>query len=343
MHLNYVSIMLSLLAKLGISEAQLLTNTGLATVETRSDFSFTASQLNTLCANALQLSGDPQLGLKVGSQLDLPSQGIFGYALMTSATVGDALRLLVRYNRAILPSIHISLKRIDGRMEVQAQAANLLPELERFYCELLYAAILNSRHILFDNPITSFRLELDYAAPYDASLYEQTFGPKIRFNSDKRALSFDEESLAVAISTANPLAQDILQRECDRLLPRDGNRGLVSARVQQELLQAGSEFPTCATMAKILHMSESTLQRHLAKEGTLFQQLLDNVRYRLASEYLVGTSLPVSEIAYLLGFSDTANFRRSFRRWSNATPSQVRDRGSPSKALNGNELKQHKC
>ncbi|MFT5794871.1 MAG: hypothetical protein ACI9OF_002931, partial [Saprospiraceae bacterium] len=96
MHLNYVSIMLSLLAKLGISEAQLLTNTGLATVETRSDFSFTASQLNTLCANALQLSGDPQLGLKVGSQLDLPSQGIFGYALMTSATVGDALRLLVR-------------------------------------------------------------------------------------------------------------------------------------------------------------------------------------------------------------------------------------------------------
>ncbi|MFT7015797.1 MAG: AraC-like DNA-binding protein [Pseudohongiellaceae bacterium] len=80
-------------------------------------------------------------------------------------------------------------------------------------------------------------------------------------------------------------------------------------------------------MAKIMHMSESTLQRHLAKEGTKFQQLLDKVRYRLASEYLLGTSLPVSEIAFLLGFSDTTNFRRSFRRWSNVTPSQVRERG----------------
>lgn len=319
--------MLSILRKQGISEAKLLHNTGISVVETRSDFSFTATQLNTLCANALHLSKDFQLGLKVGSQFDLPSQGIFGYALMTSSTVGDALRLLVRYNRVILPSIQISLKQIDGRMEVQAQAEHLPPELERFYCELLYAAILNSRHILFDNPTTSFRLELDFAAPKDTSLYDKIFGPTIRFNSDRRALSFDIESLTIPISTANPRAQDLLQLECDRLLPRDSHRGHVSARVLRELLQARSEFPTCAAMAKTLHMSESTLQRHLSKEGTKFQQLLDKVRYRLASEYLVGTSLPVSEIAFLLGFSDTTNFRRSFRRWSNMTPIQVRAAG----------------
>lgn len=328
MHSNYIASMLSLLSQQGISEAGLLNNTGLSVVETRPDFSFTAAQLNTLCSNALHLSKDFQLGLKVGSEFDLPSQGIFGYALMTSATVGDALRLLVRYNRVILPSIHISLKSIDGRMEVQAQAEHLPPELDRFYCELLYAAILNSRHILFDNPTTSFKLELDYAAPEDTTLYEKIFGPKVRFNSDRRALSFDVESLAIPISTANPRAQELLQRECDRLLPRDSHRGHVSARVLHKLLQARSEFPTCAAMAKTLHMSESTLQRHLSKEGTKFQQLLDKVRYRLASEYLVGTRLPVSEIACLLGFSDTTNFRRSFRRWSNVTPTQVREAGT---------------
>lgn len=327
MHSIYFSILLSLLGKLGISQRELLDNTGLSDADTQTGFRFTATQLNTLFTNALRLSGDPQLGLKVGSQFDLPSQGIFGYALMTSSTVGDALRLLVRYNRVILPSIQIELKSIDGRMEILAQAEHLPQELERFYCELLYAAILNSRHILFDIPTTSFKLELDYPAPYDATLYHHIFGPKVRFNSNRRALSFDDESLAFAISTANPLAQDILQRECDRLLPRDSHRGRVSARVQQELLQAGSEFPTCAAMAQKLHMSESTLQRHLAKEGGKFQQLLDKVRYRLASEYLLGTTLPVSEIASLLGFSDTANFRRAFKRWSNSIPSQIRTRG----------------
>ncbi|MFT5691603.1 MAG: AraC-like DNA-binding protein [Oceanicoccus sp.] len=327
MHSIYFSILLSLLGERGISKRDLLNNTGLSTVGTQSEFSFTATQLNTLFTNALQLSKDPQLGLRVGSQFDLPSQGIFGYALMTSSTVGDALRLLVRYNRVILPSIQIELKSSDDRMEILVQAEHLPQELERFYCELIYAAILNSRHILFDIPTTSFKLELDYSAPYDAALYQKIFGPKVRFNSNRRALSFDHESLAFAISTANPLAQDILQRECDRLLPRDSHRGRVSARVQQELLQAGTEFPTCAAMAQKLHMSESTLQRHLSKEGSKFQQLLDKVRYRLATEYLLGTTLPVSEIASLLGFSDTANFRRSFKRWANSTPSQIRIRG----------------
>ena len=71
-------------------------------------------------------------------------------------------------------------------------------------------------------------------------------------------------------------------------------------------------------------MSESTLQRHLAKEGVRYQQMLDQVRYRLAREYLQGTTLPVAEIASLTGFSDAANFRRSFRRWSGTTPSAFR-------------------
>jgi len=71
-------------------------------------------------------------------------------------------------------------------------------------------------------------------------------------------------------------------------------------------------------------MSESTLQRRLAKEGCKFQQLLDQVRYRLAMEYLQGTHLPVTEVALLLGYSSAANFRRSFKRWSGVTPADIR-------------------
>ena len=73
-----------------------------------------------------------------------------------------------------------------------------------------------------------------------------------------------------------------------------------------------------------MYMSESTLQRRLAKERTRFQGLLDQVRYRLALEYLQGTDLPVSEIAALLGFSNSANFSRSFKRWSATTPALMR-------------------
>jgi AraC-like DNA-binding protein len=79
-------------------------------------------------------------------------------------------------------------------------------------------------------------------------------------------------------------------------------------------------------VAQRLSISESTLQRKLAKEGTKFQQLLDQIRYRLALEYLQTTDLPIAEIAALLDYDNPANFRKAFKRWSSTTPSQIREK-----------------
>lgn len=325
MHAYYLSTLVGLLAERDVSESDLLQGTGLEPQQTRGEFSISARQMDAVAANALRLSGDAQFGLRLGAHINVPSQGIFGYALMTSATVGDALKLLIRYSRAILPSIHIGVRQQEGRVAVFVEAGQLPLPLARFYCEVLYAAILhNGRLLIGENTGAITRLELNYRPPRDAAEYLQIFGPDTRFDSTQCALSLPEASLAIAISTANPVAQEIFRRECDRLSALDHRRGSVSERVQQLLVQAGSEFPTSAAVARQLHMSESTLQRRLASEGCRYQQLLDQVRYRLAREYLQGTTLPVAEIASLLGFSDTTNFRRSFRRWSNTTPSAIR-------------------
>lgn len=324
MHSYYISTLLQVLEPCGMSREQLFQNTGLVETEPQSSLSLSASQLDTVCTNALAFSGDSQLGLKFGSQISIASQGIFGYALMTSATVGDSLNLLVRYNRVILPSIGIELQRHDGELELWVKAAHLPQDLQRFYTEVLYAAIINSGSILLGRQTGIVNLQLDYPPPADLDLYHAIFGSGVRFNGVRSAMFFDYASLDSAISTSNPVARDIFRRECDRLISRDVSGGMVSERVQQILLQAGSEFPTSARVAQQLHMSESSLQRRLAKEGNRFQQLLDQVRYRLAQEYLEGTNLPVEEIACLLGFSDAANFRRSFKRWSGTTPSDAR-------------------
>jgi AraC-like DNA-binding protein len=324
MHAYYLSTMVGLLSGQGISERQLLQGAGLEFINQQGEFSISAGQMDTVCMNALALAHDPQFGLRLGSRINISSQGIFGYALMTSATVGDALKLLIRYSRSILPSIHIEVQQHDSRVDVVVAATHLPLELERFYCEVLFAAIIHNGSLLIGDRAVVTTLELDYVAPLDAQLYVQLFGPDVQFASQRCALSFDAASLGIAISTANPVAQDIFRRECDRLSALDSRRGRVSERVQQLLLQAGSEFPTAAAVALQLHMSESTLQRRLAQEGCRYQQLLDQVRYRLAKEYLLGTTLPVAEIASLLGFTDTTNFRRSFKRWSNTTPAVVR-------------------
>ena len=326
MHSYYISTLLQVLEPNHVSRAQLLDGTGLEDADPQAAINLTALQLNTACTNALEISKDSQLGLKFGSQISIASQGIFGYAMMASATTGDALKLLVRYNRVILPSIGIELQWHDTALELWVKASHLPEVLERFYTEVLYAAIINSGSILLGREATVTKeLQLGYAPPSDISLYHKIFGSEVRFNAVRSATFFDYVHLDSAISTSNPIARDIFRRECDRLVSRDTNGGMVSERVQEILLQAGSEFPTCAKVAMQLHMSESTLQRHLQNEGNRYQHLLDQVRYRLAMEYLQGTNLPVVEIANLLGFSDAANFRRSFKRWSTTTPSAVRE------------------
>lgn len=325
MHAYYLSTMIGLLQEHGVTEQQLLRDTGVQPGAARQAVRFSASQMDAVCSNAIALSGDTQFGLRLGSRINISSEGIFGYALMTSATVGDALKLLVRYSRAIMPSVHIEVQRRAGDVDVVVSAAHLPLALGRFYCDALYAAMVHSGSLLIGDNTVATRLELNYPATPDTQQYLQLFGPLITFNSDRCALSFDERSLGIAITTANPVAQAIFRRECDRLSELDPRRGRTSERVQQLLLQAGSEFPTCANAARQLHMSESTLQRRLASEGCRYQQLLDEVRYRLANEYLVSTTLPVAEIASLLGFSDVTNFRRAFRRWSGATPSEIRN------------------
>lgn len=328
MHSFYIKTLIQVLEARNIDvnslSCSLFENSGIHTSDLAKELTLTALQLDTISTNALELSNDRQLGLLVGSSMDISSQGIFGYAMITSATLGDALKLMVRYNKALLPSLDVKILSRVSRVEIIIKAAHLPQNLERFYTELLYAAILRSGNTLIPRSRTAVRVEFDYSAPYDKTPYQALFGSTVKFNSDKRVLSFDEAGLGLSIVTANPVARDIFRRECDRLLSRATHRGITSERVQEVLLQSGTEFPTSMLVAKQLHMSESTLQRRLAKEGYKYQQLLDQVRNKLAHEYLKGTKLTVNEIAGLLGFSDAANFRRSFKRWSNKTPIQVR-------------------
>ena len=79
-------------------------------------------------------------------------------------------------------------------------------------------------------------------------------------------------------------------------------------------------------IAAKLHLSTRTLQRRLLEEGAGFGDLLQSVRRELAENYVKDTQLNVSEIAYLLGFSDQANFTRAFKRWFGLAPTEWRRR-----------------
>jgi AraC-like DNA-binding protein len=87
------------------------------------------------------------------------------------------------------------------------------------------------------------------------------------------------------------------------------------------------QYPQMPQTAKLLNLSPRTYRRRLEEENRSYQELLDQVRAEQATRYLQNTRLPLSSIAYLIGFNDASNFRRAYLKWTGRSPSEVRHGG----------------
>ena len=82
---------------------------------------------------------------------------------------------------------------------------------------------------------------------------------------------------------------------------------------------------TETAVAKMLHLSPRQLNRKLSEEDTNFRTLLVECRRELAEQYINDSSLSLTEISYLLGFSEASSFSRAYRRWTGKSPTQARE------------------
>jgi len=117
----------------------------------------------------------------------------------------------------------------------------------------------------------------------------------------------------------------VLSERADALLKELESSKTVRGRVESLLLPVlhKGDISMDAIAAK-LAVSRQTLFRKLKAEGTTFEKVLDELRHRLALNYLCGKKVSVNETAYLVGFSDPAAFSRAFKRWTGSSPRDVR-------------------
>ncbi|HCP03082.1 MAG TPA: AraC family transcriptional regulator, partial [Pseudomonas sp.] len=123
---------------------------------------------------------------------------------------------------------------------------------------------------------------------------------------------------------ADPDAFRDAEQICQRELAKLGDRNTLGDRVQRLLLERQNSFPSLETTARLLYVTPRTLHRRLQREQTSYKQILREVRHALAIEHLKSGRLSVEEIAWTLGYSDVANFRRAFRQWEGVAPSDYR-------------------
>jgi AraC-like DNA-binding protein len=157
--------------------------------------------------------------------------------------------------------------------------------------------------------------------------FRAVFGCPIRFDCPLMRFHFDLATMRQPLLGANrELAQhnDQIAMAYLAKLERDD----IVNRVRTHLLNGLSAgvFGR-AEIAARMHMSPSTLQAKLARRGVSFQQVLDGTREELALGYVTQRRLSITEIAFMLGFSDVSNFNRAFRRWTGKAPTEYRGAG----------------
>lgn len=159
----------------------------------------------------------------------------------------------------------------------------------------------------------------------ERAAYESFAGASVELGATNAQLVFDTAFLATPVKTADDELADYFQRILRQAVPQATSEPTiiesVSEAIRESLIHG---TPSAASVAQSLGLGHRTLQRRLSQAGGTFSQLLETTRRKLAERYLVDQNFSLSEIAYLLGYSEQASFYRSFRRWHDMTPAEYR-------------------
>ena len=321
--LNAVSLVLSTFKSQGLPCDTLLAGSGIRTADlSRSDTRITTTQEMQVCANAVALRRE--IGLELGQRMHVSSYGMLGYALLTSATLGDALQLALRYPALLGTLFQLSLKVEGDQAWFCADHYTASPSLAIFNAELCLASLKVICEDLIGQPFALVAARFTHSRPDYHARYASTFDCPRTFNAQDNAFAFARHWLDQPLPLADPITHQAMAERCRKQNLEFTGRQTWLAKIRKLLAVQLHAAPGLEGLAEQMNSSPRTLRRHLQEAGCSYQNLLDELRFERAKLLLHETEWPIYRIAETLGFSETASFRHAFIRWSGVAPSQFR-------------------
>lgn len=266
----------------------------------------------------------PWLGLEVGGLGQVSIHGAVGHAAISSANLRQLLQTIAQYGPLRSDSFVFRLLETPCEAHFVIEEVHALGEERQFILEAVLATMLRVIETALGKVCHEVKLSLPFAEPAWAARYQDFGFAQINFSSPQFALVFERKLLDLPCLTADADAHAAASRECARALNAIASAPYTQ-RVQMALqAHTSAQLPELSQLAQQLHLSNRTLMRKLKQEGSSFQALLDERRKAAALEHLSASSASIEQIAERLGYLDTSNFSRTFRRWFGITPSQYR-------------------
>jgi AraC-like DNA-binding protein len=278
-----------------------------------------------LCARAEEWGFAPGLGYAAGFATRIVSHGVLGYALMSSATLGEALKLWIRFAPTLAGGFEIRQAVTSDGLELTIH--DLHPDLPGRIVAIdrFVAFTLRLGELLAGVPLCALKLHLPARmlsrfapATDDARL------PPMAVTSSQPRILVPSTALNAAIATGHPAVLSVLLQQCELEHARARQPGDWVGRVER-LLERRLDAPMpIEEAARALCVSTRTLKRRLQEEGHSYRAVVDDARKHEALRAMANPSLRIEDIAAMVGYTDQANFARAFRRWTGKAPGAYR-------------------
>jgi len=279
--------------------------------------------IDLLRAKAVGLTGDPCFGLKIGCGWHPSYHGALGYAWLASSTLRSALQRLSRYLQVISDAGVIDLEEKKEGLSVLLNVTEKPIDTIASEDMILGQFITMCRAIAGEelSPVSVF---FTHPKPACSAKYYALFRCPVEFSAPDLRITLPLDFLDKRLTTSNPALVKLNEQFIIEYLAQLDSAS-VTQRVQNSIMKrlpSGNVSDT--VVSGDLYTSTRTLQRQLKDEGTTFKTILNEVRKELAGKYVCDDSLSLSEISFLLGFSDISSFSRAFKRWTGNPPSTYR-------------------
>ena len=284
----------------------------------------TAAQVRLL-ETAAEVLDDDLFGFRLARDYDLRRIGLFYYIVASARTLPEAFQDAQRYCRIVNEGVH-AVYLPEAQPVISLEYDGIAGSADRQHVDFWLTTLVRLCRQITGSRVAPVAVRM---RPPRAEVPEDMrafFGVAPEFGAPADQIVLPAATTTMALVGADPYLNDLLRGFADRALAErrervTGVRGRIE-RLLPCLLPRGRA--TAAEIARELGVSRRTLSRQLQAEGAGLPEIIEDTRTALAISYLEDDTIPISQIAWLLGYKEVSSFTNAFRTWTGRTPSDVR-------------------
>jgi AraC-like DNA-binding protein len=261
--------------------------------------------------------------------MDLREVGLLYYVVASSRNLDDALRRAARYSGLANEGVRLTYRRQHNTASIRFHHVGVARAADRHQIECFATLLFRTCRQISGHRLTPERIGFVHRRSGLPTGLQAFFGCAVKFGSSVDEVVYAASAAALPVVGADPFLNALLERYCEQATAeRRLHSGDWRTKVENALAPLLPHGEARAQdVCRELGVSLRTLSRRLDAEGLTFAKVVDDLRRDLAAQYLREPDLPISEIAWLLGYQRGSSFNHAFKRWTGSTPGWQRARG----------------